>query len=377
MFYISLFLIFLIGGLIQLFTRYSMKFLFLVLSLCLLLVTCFRYGIGTDYFSYQYQYNLIPSEIYTMLESDSHMDIGFRILMFICRSYNFEYHVFTGFIALLTLLPYLIIIKENSKKPITSLFLLYSLYWLVYINSALRQGLAMSIFIFAFYDFVNTKNTIRYVLTILLASLIHKVALIGLLVVVIHKFYQRLFNNKKINILLIFVSLFLFLIKGDVIVSYLLSLIGINIVYQSTQANILAIILRVVNVILIYFLYRNISHIQKTESMKFQIYVYFISVLIFIATSNMPIISRATDFLMIIEIILFPNLLSYLRIRFDKLVLVGVIITISGVLFLKDMGADLSQGNYYNKDILQYPYISFLNREDIIKYKSIKIGIID
>lgn len=377
MLYISLFLIFLIGGWIQLFTKHTMKFLFVVLSLCLLLLTSCRYGLGTDYFSYQYHYNLIPDDFASVLEADSHMDIGFRILMFIFKSYNSKFYIFTASIGFLTLIFYLVTINKNSKKPIVSLFLLYSLYWLVYVNSALRQGLAMALFIFAFYQFANTKNTVRYILLILLGSLFHKIALIGLVVLVVHKFYRRLFTNKQFNLLLVFVALFLFLIKGDIIIVNLLSLIGITISYQSSQANILAIMLRGVNICLIYFLYRNIPYKDKTESVKFQIYLYFISFLIFIVTSNTPIISRAIDFLMVIEIILVPNLISSLNIRFDKLILTGTIVAISGVLFLKDMGADLTQGDYYNNEIQSYPYITFFNRDDITKYRPIKIGTID
>lgn len=377
MFYISLFLILLIGVWIQLFTKHTMKFLFVVLSLCLLLVTSCRYGLGTDYFSYQYHYNLIPHDFASVLEADSHMDIGFRILMFIFKSYNLKFYIFTASIGFLTLILYLVTINKNSKKPIVSLFLLYSLYWLVYVNSALRQGLTMALFIFAFYQFVNTKNTVRYILIILLASLFHKTALIGLVVLVIHKFYRRLFNNKQFNILLGFIALFLFLIKGDIIIFNLLNAIGITISYQSSQANILAIMLRGINISLIYFLYRNIQCKDKTESLKFQIYLYFTSVLIFIATANTPIISRAIDFLMVIEIILVPNLLSSLSIRFDKLILTGTIVAISGVLFLKDMGADLTQGDYYNNKIQSYPYVTFFNRDDITKYRPIKIGTID
>ncbi len=377
MFYISLFFIFLIGVWIQLFTKHTMKFLFVVLSLCLLLVTLCRYGLGTDYFSYQYHYNLIPDDFVSVLESDSHIDIGFRVLMFIFKIFNFKFYIFTACIGFLTLILYLITINQNSKKPIVSLFLLYSLYWLVYVNSALRQGLTMGLFIFAFYQFVNTKNTVRYILIILLASLFHKTALIGLVVLVIHKFYRRLFNNKQFNILLVFIALFLFLIKGDTIIFNLMNSIGVNIHYQSSQVNILAIMLRVINIILMYFLYRNIRNKDKTESIKFQLYIYFISVLIFMATANTPMLSRAIDFLMVIEIILVPNLLSSLYIRFDKLILTSIIIVISGVLFLKDMGADLKQGEYYNQNIQSYPYVTFFNRNNITKYRPIKIGTID
>lgn len=361
----------------QIFIKHNFKILFVILSCCLLAVTMFRYGLGTDYFSYQYHYYLIPSNISSAFEFDSHMDIGFRVLMSMFRSVSLKFYIFTAFLGALTLILYLVTIKKNSKVPIFSLFLLYSLYWLVYVNSALRQGLAMALFIFAFYQFVNTKNTVKYIFIILLASLFHKTALIGLVVLVVYRFYRRLFNNKRFNLLLVFMALFLFLIKGDIIVINLMSLIGISISYQSSQANIMAIMLRGGNIVLMYLIYRSLHHRDKNESIKFQLYLYFISVLIFIATSNTPTLSRAIDFLMIIEIILFPNLLSYVRLRFDNLILVGILVMISSILFVKDMGADLIQAKYYNKDILDYPYITFYERDKILNFRPIMTGKID
>lgn len=353
------------------FFKKKANILFIIISIFITIICSIRYGGGTDYFAYRWHFYDTPTNIIDAINYNSHMDIGFRVIISIFRMLGFKYEFFISVLSIFILMCYIYIINKYSKNKVLSLFLLISGYYLVYVESALRQGLAMAIFIVIFYDFIENNNYKKYIILTLINSSFHKVALIGLIIPVIKQMYIRIADNKKINIIIILISIFSFLLKGDSILVNILNNIGMNISYETTSPNILAVLLRLVLFAILHICYRIGDKKYISELDKLQLYIYFINTFIFIALSNNPSLSRVTDFISIIEIIILANFISSIKNKVTNVIFTLLIILIFGILFIKDLNANINQGEYYSKDIMSYPYVTIFNKNVIFKYREV------
>lgn len=122
-------------------------FIFIIFGIGLTLLSMFRFGFGMDYFSYLVHYTLNPSTIKDAISNQSHVDVGFRIIMGVFKYFKLNYEVFIAGISLMIMFMYLRVINKNSKFKIMSLLIFFSVYYSIYVNSALRQGIAIVIFL--------------------------------------------------------------------------------------------------------------------------------------------------------------------------------------------------------------------------------------
>ena len=91
--------------------------------------------------------------------------------------------------------------------------------------------------------------------------------------------------------------------------------------------------------------------------------LYLLGSIIFFLLLSSDQASRLTDYFSIFEIIYFPNAISTKKIQ--KLS-VSVLFLL---LFTKDLNAFQNQGKYYSKNPINYPYISIINKDSILKYR--------
>jgi len=216
-----------------------------------------RFGSGTDYYGYLMYYNSSPDTIWDSIQYQSHMDIGYRVLVGFFRGLNLDFEFFIMLISLLIMFAYLKVIKENSKFKLLSLLIFYAVYYSIYVNSALRQGIAMAIFLIAFYKYFKEEKTFKYLTLIILASLFHSSALIMTLMPIVRHIYKRMFNNKILNIMLLIFSLFLCLSKLGNIIIPLGSVLGMDSSIVPTSYNPMAIALRIIIIMFVYILYKS------------------------------------------------------------------------------------------------------------------------
>lgn len=358
-------------SLLNVFFKKKLNVLFGFLSIILVTICSLRYGGGTDYFSYRYLFYQVPLNIVDAMSHETHLDFGFKMLVAIFRSFNMSFELFVAILSIFIMGCYIYVINKYSKNKILSIFLLFTNYYLVYVESALRQGLAMSIFIIAYYKYLQDNNTKKYMIIILIISLFHKAALIALIIPLVKIMYYKIGNNLNSNIMILLGSLLLFLTKGERILIKIAQLIGIKISYQPGDANIYAILLRLVLLLILYIAYIKSDKDKISDNDKIQFYTYFINVCLFIAISNNTLFSRITDFISVIEIIVLANFISNINIKGLDILIISSIILIMGILFIKDISANNYTGGYYKKGIFDYPYVSVFDKEKIFKYRSI------
>lgn len=372
MFYINIAAIIGCISLINIFDKRKFDNLFIFLSILITIICSIRYGGGTDYFAYGWHFYQIPPNIIKAINYDSHIDVGFRFIISIFRMLNLNYEVFICIISIFMLLCYIHVINNYSENKILSLFVLFCSYYLIYIESALRQGLVMSIFIVAFYKYINDNNLKSYIIIMLISSLIHKVALISLIVPIIKVIYTKVGNSKKINIIILLFSVFMFLIKGDVLLVNIVKYIGINIPYVTGEYSVLAILVRVILFSILYISYKLSDEEKISDIDKFQVYLYFINTCIFIILSNNQTLSRIYDFISIIEIIVLVNFVTKIKNKIINTLILIVYMSILSTLFLKDLNANIYQGNYYKAGILNYPYVTIFDKDKIFEYRNVE-----
>ena len=371
--YITLFIIIVVISYFQFFSKKDSLSWLIIFGIVLTLLSMFRFGSGTDYFGYLMYYSSSPDTMWDSIQYQSHMDIGYRVLMGLIKSFNLNFDFFIMFISLVIMFMYLKVIRENSEFKLLSLLIFYAIYYSIYVNSALRQGIAMAIFFVAFYKYFKEEKTFKYLALIILASLFHSSALIMTLMPIVRYIHKRMFNNKMLNIMLLAFSLFLCLSKLGNIVIPLGSLFGMDSTIISTSFNPMAIALRIISITFIFILYKSNKKGNISEFDKLQIYTYFLGSILFISVANVELLSRMLKYFTLLEVILIPNLIKGIRFKSTKVACFTFVIMLMGTIFIKDINSFIEQGNYYEGGATNYKYVTIFNKEDIYKYRIVTI----
>ena len=110
-------------------------------------VILFRFGLGTDYFSYQYLYNNhdVTSFVEALKSQSYSMEVGFRILVYIFRSLYLPYQVFIATISLTIYAFFIKWIDDTDLDLSLSIMLLNGMFFVVWSLGAIRQGLILEI----------------------------------------------------------------------------------------------------------------------------------------------------------------------------------------------------------------------------------------
>lgn len=128
-----------------------------------------RYNVGTDYMAYM--------DIYNMQYFDD-VEWGYALINKILYNIGLPFPAIFIFVAFFQILLFLKGVEKINAKylPYTVFFYFTTLYIFLSLN-VLRQCLVFSIFVYSI-NYITDKKLIKYALTILLASTIHKSALI-------------------------------------------------------------------------------------------------------------------------------------------------------------------------------------------------------
>ncbi|WP_252856520.1 EpsG family protein [Erysipelothrix rhusiopathiae] len=83
---------------VSLLPKLTKKQKFYLATVPLFIIVIFRVGVGTDYFSYEYLYNLQNVTTFgKMLDHQSNIELGFRIFIFIFKSIGLPFQFFYWF----------------------------------------------------------------------------------------------------------------------------------------------------------------------------------------------------------------------------------------------------------------------------------------
>ncbi|MDB8542314.1 EpsG family protein [Turicibacter sanguinis] len=389
MVYILLFCLSIFGFILgSKYQRYE-KWIFVSILLIFSILGAIRYGSGTDYFAYKYHYDILSPNIMNAIfnvsgTDSSHMDIGFRAIISLCKSIGITYELFIAILSIVTtgLVGY--VIYKNSKLKILSWVLFLGNYYLVYMNSALRQGLAMCLFIFAFYEFYKNKKYFLYVIFILIGTTIHSSCIVGLVVFGIDLLFKYNLDNRRNNILILgFACLFTIINIPNLILTFS----KLELFYTLGNINWIPLLVRLCYLIFIYIFMRLDLNDENNSFKKKEIYIFFIGIIIYIALSRFSIASRVTDYFMFLEIILLPNLIQSsekcyqntfslynkkINLLIHKKNWVFLYTLLVSLLFLKDLIACTYQEQYHMHKPWDYTYVTIFNKQELYSLRNME-----
>ncbi|TDM36665.1 EpsG family protein [Macrococcoides canis] len=346
------YLIFLVGLLFSI-SKLFKKALTIVFTLILILFAGFRYGVGTDYFGYYYLYNNYSlsfknhiTNIYNYRE-----ELGFRLIAVIFKNIGLEFQFFVAFFSVISILTVYFIARKYSVNTMTSLLVFYSIFYIVWIQSGIRQGFTIFLgLLIVLYCFKSNKNILIIPLVCIL-FLFHKASVIILPLYYISK--QR-WNLKTLSVISIISVLLSMLPISPIYMILQYTTIGqrgtaynfsdsiINLDFQS--------IVRIIFLFIVLISYRNILILDKKNYFILNYYIfglvfYFLFKDIELIAARLSIYSRAS------EILIIPMLLKLLINKQNSILYALLIVVYLCSYYLKDlntMSNNVFTDNKYN-----------------------------
>lgn len=244
---------------------------------------CFLAGVrdltvGTDIYYYFYQifYDFTHTEIGILAEfANTGVDIGFILLIYIGKIFN-NVNISMFIVEFAVLAPIYIFAYRNRKKySITFIILIYCLTMYVRSFNLMRQSIAISLLILSM-DYFKDRNIKKSLICFILAVLMHKTAIIGLIIYVIIYIRNTKGEIKLKNIIMIYIIFILsililepfLLFVGSKYVRYL------NNSIENNAFSILRLLKKMIWIFIAGISYY-ISRRQKNEEIKNELFVAF------------------------------------------------------------------------------------------------------
>ncbi|MCR4824233.1 MAG: EpsG family protein [Bacteroidales bacterium] len=349
-------------------------YLFVLVVMTLLL--CFRYGQGTDYNSYhlQFQEEITADDSY-IHQTLSHSEWGWYVLMLTTKKLGLPFEALVAFVSIVMILCLYRTLKLSPYK-MTSLLLFFPTYYMTYCFSALRQGLAVCIFLAFGLKLLLERKYWKYCLLSMGLGLFHSASFILVFLPLAFRF-----NEKQLNRLVLLAFL------GAIVLSRLplvqaLSILGTRVGYfEEAEFSIGAIMIRAILFVIIWRLHHLGSPkdtlLYREECGLYQL--YYAGFILFLFFSPFGIISqRLTVPMKALEIILIPLtlyrnrelLLNKKKTRFSEMAIyLIVIIMMMNVEGTKNVNAYIEQQGYHNVSVTNYPYISIFDEDRIRQHR--------
>lgn len=296
----------------------------LISFLTLFIIGAIRYNVGTDYI--RYSWYQIPFAI-------SGKDVKFeffptqiaRFGYWLSSGENYIY-IYAIFHLIIVSFVFFAIVKQSKSAALSVLLFTFTTFFPFSLN-VMRQAMATSIFLWAL-QFLQEKKYFKYVISVLVCSLFHTIAIIYL-VLIVFDFIK--ISRKKIFLLLFFmgiISMFgrnlmlLLLSKFNIYTEYLNWQVGfsrLHIVY--------AVTLTVATFFLLYF----VDPVDK-ETIRAQINTNYAFTLSAFLIPVLPEGTRLYFLFMPVHILLLPNLQKISK-RKDIVILVYFLLSMMYVYF--------------------------------------------
>ena len=346
-----------------------------------------RYGQGQDYLNYLSIYqtiqplHMLPNYYkYTF----NKVDIGYFYLVSFFKMLHVHFSVFIFLITGGSLLLIDRFIRKFSPLPLMSVAIFYAVYSITYMESGLRQLIALCLTLGVALPEWHQGRRLRASLIILIAATMHMSVLLVLVVLPLFFFREQTkefgWKTKKMVIVLGVV------IVGSVIINFVpLSPIltrfpqplgGIlNYYYLTARSfNWLALINRFIFTAAACLLaYRARERLSARE--WFLLKLYLIGFFVYAAFMSIDLIaSRSNAYFRIIEFALLPSLLYRNKDLENKLLpaLAGLVVMITFI-YVKDIRAVMSFGQYFSNNPIEYSYITIFDPAKIMDERYIPI----
>lgn len=310
--------------------------IFLALNfIFLLILAAFRdVSVGNDTVEYYRIFNLVSSiNFIDGIFNISRYEIGYLLLNYVVTRFTNNFNIILFITSFLYLYSTFKFIEKYSKSKFMAvmLFFTFSMYYLIF--NIQRQCIAIAIFLYAI-KFLENKQYIRYIISILLATMFHYIAIILLCLCYIPKINLY---NKKIAVKSVLFSCFI-----AYVIAYVVTKFGVYIPYFGHYlidseyskggiriASVILAGIRLGIIILILFINGFKENNSKTNADYIFNYIAFLDCIIALASIKFNLYDRVEDYLCIIFIVMISNSISSLKIKANKYIINATLVIIT------------------------------------------------
>ncbi|PYI52939.1 EpsG family protein [Paenibacillus flagellatus] len=338
---------------------------FKVFSILIAIVAFFRYGVGVDYFAYEYLFNrLNPSVIQELVAGLDNQELLFRLIGSIFKSIGLPFQIYLIVIASVNIYFISKICKKYSKNPIFSLFLYFCFYYFVWTFSGLRQGLTLAIGIYYFLECSENKKTIKFLVITLLLTLIHASAVLLFPLYFVTKIN---IGKRRLFYFSVCVMIFSFMPLGNILTNFNWLPFISRIIPYMDSGGIINILdfqgLGRIAFLAIALIYYDV-YAKQNEMCRRIMNIYVISLLIYFIFSFSEITAaRLSIYGKLLDIIILPNIFYIYREKINKVIFAFCLIILASLYFFKELGTLDKQTKiqYANKTFV--PYTNIINKD--------------
>lgn len=345
-------------------TGYFMQFfnrrIFLI-AFTLILVTFgfLRYGIGVDYFAYQFLYDrLLPNAVDEIKYGLDGQEVGFRALGAFLKGLGFSYQAYLMVLMAITMFFMYKIVKKYSWNPTLSMLLFFCFYYLTWTFSGVRQGLVIAVGLYYLLRYIEEKKGFRLIIVSIILSFIHTSALS---LILYYLFSKLNFKRNTLIIITLFSVLLSFFPIGALIsrmtfipfyyniYPYLDVSYGINLLdFQSIS--------RLVFLTIIFIFYNVYSSHSEINKKVINLYIFSMIIYFLFQFSELTA-ARIAIFGKFLDIIIFANVLYLYRKGINKLLYIYAIFALCAVYLFKEVDTQINSSVENNSILAPYPTI--------------------
>lgn len=159
--------------------NYKNRTRFFLVLLPFIAIIFLRYGIGADYFSYEKIYEAVnPYNLTATFDNVSNIEPLYIIINAIAKIFKLPYHLFAGLFASFITLLILKWLQDNSPRFELSALLYYSILFIYWNISALRQGLVITVLLYIYFNKEDRFNIWVKIFSVPVLFFIHPTAII-------------------------------------------------------------------------------------------------------------------------------------------------------------------------------------------------------
>lgn len=346
------------------------KILFAILSLMLI----FRFGQGTDYFGYRYNYNALSSMgIDFLIYKSVHGELGYLLICNLFRWARIPFEMFVSLTAILEMGCFYRFAKRFQVDTPFALVQAYPTLYMTYFFSSIRQGIVMAVFLGVLLPLYEEKKYKEYTILTMLCMLIHGAAAVFFSVLLLTKIK----SVRKIRYICVIAWLMGIFLTSPLARNMVLALgiTGINVYLRSgTSITVMPILERLVLTLTVTFFYESIRKANKMTKIYYDFYrIYMLSMSIYgVFIGYSTVASRLGGVMRFVEIYLIVYGICALKIS-NRLLLSFFFIMLGSLMLLKNIDSYIEQGNYNdNITALSYKYVSIFNKPLIYKIRNVE-----
>lgn len=260
-----------------------------------------------------------------------HDDFGFYLITKVIQCFTTDYWVYRAILYVVTFTLYFITLKNNSRYICLSLLIFLSSSMLNLMFGILRQALAGAICFFA-YNFLKKNRNFIFIILVLLATTIHKTAIISLFLICF-----KICDCKKINKLQLSILMLLCGVIMIVVFPVIVRLYGGGRYSNDLGFNGGIFLFAAILIEIFVIDTATPDKVWENKEVVFEYNVSCMTMLVQVSALFWALITRTRSYYSVYFAILIPNILKEIDQK-NRMMWFVVLVVGFGVMFFKQIG---------------------------------------